>query len=373
MKNQALKNNLRKPRNTNLELFRIISMLFIIAHHYVVNSGMMNVMNQTPFAPNSLFFYFFGAWGKTGINCFVMITGYFMCKSHITFKKFLKLLPEYEFYKIVIYIILAFTGVEVFSLGRLFWAFVPVKTISDGFVPAFIVFYLFIPFLNVLINGISEKMHIRLLILCLFLYTFLSTMIDFDVTMNYVSWFIVIYFIASYVRLYPRKIYDNNIFWFITSVTCILFSTLSILGCLKFGVNPPYYFISDSNKLFAVVTSFCLFMFFNSLNIRYNRFVNLIASTTLGILCIHAHSDAMRKWLWVDVLHNVEVFNSSKCYIHFLISVVSVFLICTIIDLFRIFALEKPLFKVFDSFFPKINSKLIISEENVLNKFKIKS
>ncbi len=78
-------------RNTNLELFRIISMLFIVAHHYVVNSGMMAEMSANPFAANSLFFYLFGAWGKTAINCFVMITGYFMCKSHITVKKFFKL------------------------------------------------------------------------------------------------------------------------------------------------------------------------------------------------------------------------------------------------------------------------------------------
>ena len=64
-----------KPRNSNLELFRIISMLFIVAHHYVVNSGMMDVMSESPFSSNSLFFYIIGAWGKTGINCFVMISG----------------------------------------------------------------------------------------------------------------------------------------------------------------------------------------------------------------------------------------------------------------------------------------------------------
>ena len=62
-------------RNSNLELFRIILMLLIVAHHYVVNSGMMSEMAKDPFAANSLFFYLFGAWGKTAINGFVMITG----------------------------------------------------------------------------------------------------------------------------------------------------------------------------------------------------------------------------------------------------------------------------------------------------------
>ena len=86
-------------RSTNLELFRIISMLLIVAHHYVVNSGMMESMWEHPGSFRSLFFFLFGAWGKIGINCFVMITGYFMCKSQITLKKFLKLILQIEFYK----------------------------------------------------------------------------------------------------------------------------------------------------------------------------------------------------------------------------------------------------------------------------------
>ena len=91
-----------KIRNSSLELFRIIAMILIIAHHYVVNSGIQAHMALAPSSPQSLFLYIFGAWGKTGINCFVLITGYFMCKSHISVKKFIKLLGEIMFYRIVI-------------------------------------------------------------------------------------------------------------------------------------------------------------------------------------------------------------------------------------------------------------------------------
>ena len=31
-------------RNSNIELFRIITMLVIIAHHYVVNSGIADIL-----------------------------------------------------------------------------------------------------------------------------------------------------------------------------------------------------------------------------------------------------------------------------------------------------------------------------------------
>lgn len=37
----------RKVRDSNLELYRIIVMLLIVAHHYVVNSGLLDVMPQS--------------------------------------------------------------------------------------------------------------------------------------------------------------------------------------------------------------------------------------------------------------------------------------------------------------------------------------
>ena len=94
-----------KLRNSNLELYRIIAMLLIVAHHYVVNSGLTSLdgpISYNPTSAKSLFLLLFGAWGKTGINCFVLITGYFMCKSQITFKKFAKLILQVMFYNILI-------------------------------------------------------------------------------------------------------------------------------------------------------------------------------------------------------------------------------------------------------------------------------
>ena len=97
----GVQNRLQKHRDSNLELFRIITMLLIVAHHYVVNSGLTaedGPILSSPTSTHSLFLVLFGAWGKIGINCFVMITGYFMCKSKITAKKFVKLIGEWFFY-----------------------------------------------------------------------------------------------------------------------------------------------------------------------------------------------------------------------------------------------------------------------------------
>ena len=102
-----------KPQSSNLELFRIITMLFIVAHHYVVNSGLTAAdgpIFADPMSWRPMFLLIFGAFGKTRINCFVLITGYFMCKSEITAKKFCKQLFEVEFYKVLFWLIIFITG-----------------------------------------------------------------------------------------------------------------------------------------------------------------------------------------------------------------------------------------------------------------------
>ena len=105
-----------QDRDSNIELFRVIAMLCIVAHHYVVNSGLLELISKTAsLTPNSFFLLFFGWGGKTGINCFLVITGWFMCTSRITLKKFLKLFLEVEFYKFITYFIFYFSGYANYS------------------------------------------------------------------------------------------------------------------------------------------------------------------------------------------------------------------------------------------------------------------
>lgn len=150
---------LKKERNSNLELYRIITMMLIVAHHYVVNSGLIQVMPNSETTNNSIFLYIFGMWGKTGINCFMLITGYFMCKSNITIRKFLKLLLEVEFYKIIIYFIFIISGYEAFTLKGCIKSLLPITSVASGFTSCFLLFYLCIPFLNILIQNLTKEMH----------------------------------------------------------------------------------------------------------------------------------------------------------------------------------------------------------------------
>ncbi len=225
-------------------------MLLIIAHHYVVNSGLPTVMQPEPLSAPSLFLSLFGAWGKTGINCFVLITGYFMCKSSITLSKFLKLLLVILFYKFVLYFTFACGGYVEPSVTQFARYMMPVASLRDNFVGCYIVFFLFIPFLNILVLHMSSRQHAWLIALCLGAYTVFAALRP--VSMNYVTWFCILYFVASYIRLHGFLPRLRTWHWGLVTFALFLLACASIVLMLYTG-RYSYRLVSDCNAPFALL------------------------------------------------------------------------------------------------------------------------
>lgn len=360
---KAGKANARGGRNSNLELLRILAMLAIIAHHYVVNSDIENLALEA-FNANSMLTLIFCGGGKTAINCFVLITGYFMCKSNITAKKFVKLVAEIMFYEIVIYVIFVATGYEAFSFSGLLNAIIPVSTeeVASNFTTCFLYFYLLIPFLSKLVNALNEKEHLILICILLFVFTVLPS-VGIQVSSNYVIWFSILFIIASFVRLHPRAIFENTKLWAMATVVSLLLSWASVAVILYCRTNfgrmiDIYYFVSDSNKILAVATGVSVFMFFKNVKIPNSKFINTVATSTFGVLLIHANSDTMRLFLWGDLLKNADFFGTQWQWPHMILSVLGVFAVCTAIDYVRIKLLEKPFLRLYDKAENKIRDKI---------------
>jgi hypothetical protein len=368
---------IKKQRESGLELFRVIVMLLIIAHHYVVNSGLLEMIRQDLMAPRSLFLLCFGAWGKTGINCFVLISGYFMCKSNISIKKFAKLLLQVLFYKVVIYGVFVLTGYEGLSLRGIVTALSPITSLAQGFVGCYLVFFLCIPFLNTLIRHCSQMQHLLLVILMLTVYTVLGSVPGFTVSMNYVTWFVILYLCASYIRCYPHKIFENTRAWGAATLVCLALGTVSVLAMSWLGtkVGKPalsFFFLSDSNRILAVATGISSFLFFKNLKLGHIRWINHLGGCTFGVLLIHANSETMRNWLWKDLLGNIEAFNSPWLIVHAVGSVLGIFVVCAALETLRQCILEKPFFQLWDAHYPKIAVWFEKKTEKLLERIQVK-
>lgn len=162
------------------------------------------------------------------------------------------------------------------------------------------------------------------------------------VAMNYVTWFMVIYIISAYIRIYPKKWMNNNLICGVMLLVSVGLSAASVVVCAKTG-HSAHAFVTDSNTFLAVAVGVFAFLFFKNLRIPYSRVINTIAASTFGVFCIHAHSETMRQWLWKDTLDNVGHYGDKLMPLYAVGCVLGIFAVCVIIDILRINLIEKPL------------------------------
>lgn len=341
-------------RSSNIELFRIVAMIAIVVHHYVLHSGLLtNYVDANPLANRSVFLSVLGMWGKTGINCFVLITGYYMCKSHITVRKFVKMICQIEFYNILITFIFVGYGYD-YHFTEVVKDILPIKDVSDKFVSCFLLFWLTIPFLNASISQMSRLQHKWITILLLTIYIVLPYIPGFRVWYNYVIWFSVLYLVSSYVRLYGLFLNRSLWFWTFASIFSIILAISSVVFLNYMNAKGSwscwrYWLVSDSNAPLAFLVALCLFMMFKNMQLPHSKFINLIGGSTFGIYLIHDNSDAMRKWLWNDFLHISNTCSNDIVYLCAIVVPIGVFISCSIIEIIRKKLVETPMMMLYDN------------------------
>lgn len=295
-----------------------------------------------------------------------------MCTKQITLRKFLKLLLWILTYSILITICFSIFGYKPSGTLTMWISTVPLLNVDYDFTTGYLLLYLCIPFLNIFIKNITKKQYVWLIVLLLFIYTLHSSIPSNNVlvSFNYFSWFIVIYLIASYIRLYPIK-YDNDTkFWLWASVVSWCLSILSILLInyyqvlyreADFLLSMDYFFISDSNSILALTNGITSFMLFKNLKITNSRIINTVAASSFGVLLIHANSDTMRSWLWKDTVDCVGHYGTQYYWLYSIAVVIIIYIVCTIIDIIRIHTIETPLLNASERFCRKFSQLLRIT------------
>lgn len=332
-------------------------MLVIIAHHYIVNSGVIQCIVSPP--PHSLqinrfnvyFALVFGWGGKTAINVFVLITGYFMCRQQFKWRKVVFLALEIVLYRWIIYGSFLVSGYESFSLKEFAKTILVIPyDFGLGFSSSFVGLYILVPFINKLLSVLDKKELEKLICVLLVFFTGFSTFL-FNTSFEYIGWYVTVYLIGSYLRLYEMNWMSSRR---ITGLLCgcsLAFSWFSVI-CIRFVAEkinrnlPYYYFVADSNKVLAIATAISLFLFFKNINIGSNKLINKLAASTFGVLMIHASSDTMRRWLWQDVCKNTVVFSKDVFIFHAVCCTFVVYIACVSIDIVRKFFTDR-IFRIF--------------------------
>ncbi|MBQ6524448.1 MAG: hypothetical protein IJI12_07290 [Atopobiaceae bacterium] len=353
-----------RQRSSNFELMRIVLMLLIVGHHLLSNTSLHDLISLQDGTLSTKLILLFSMWGKTAINPFVMVSGYFMCTSRLTARRVAKLYAQIKFYRLGIFAVLAALGYQAVTREELFNAtFNIARFAGNGFVASFMVFYLFIPFYNLLIGALDERKHRMLVALLLFWQTGTPLLFGNTTLFNEVIWYATLYFVGAYIRLYPSAHTDDARLSTVALVVSVALSMASVLFFQARGAatGQPWYYayrlVSDSNQILALLTGVAAFLFFKNLRVPQSKLINTVASATFGVLLIHASSPAMNTFLWERLLNVSSLAGMAPIplLVRMVAYTVVVFAVCAAIDLVRIRLLEKPFMSLVDRFIPKGN------------------
>ena len=116
--NYADLQNKTVKRDTGLDLRRIISMIMVVCIHTVGWGGLV----EGALVPETANWYLGNAMhtlSLQAVNCFVLISGYFLCTAKFRLSKLASTWMQAAFYSVGIYLVLVHIGGTQFSLKEL--------------------------------------------------------------------------------------------------------------------------------------------------------------------------------------------------------------------------------------------------------------
>ncbi len=330
----------RSTRNTNIELLRVISMIMIVTLHYMNQGGILDTLTFGD--SNYAITWLVESFCYVSVNCYILISGYFLCESTFRLRKVIDIVLEVVFYSVGIYLLFCAIGVESFSVVSLITGYLfPIIHGEYWFATVYVVLYLFSPFLNKWLAALDKKEHQKLILLMCLVFSVIPSVFFFagenlGVAGGYsLIWFVFIYIVAAYIRKYGLKI--KNIY-LITTFVLSGFVTFAAKFCQEAILGTELWDLYRYSSITVLLASVSLFMLFIQMKPKNHRIWAFFGSTTFGVFLIHTQYIMRDKILWKEIIRPLDYCysNTGTFLLHMVISVLLIYLSCSMIDYLRI-------------------------------------
>ncbi len=361
-----------KERQSNYELLRIISMFLIVMAHCSTYFGLTEKYSAT-LGINKIILDFFHVGGNLGVASFILISGYFMVDQTTNLKRILKLWGQVFFYTVSIWaiwvIVKAIQGglnYKIIAKQGLF-AFFPVLTRHYWYVTAFVIVMLLSPFLNKIIQSLSQRAYSRLLAILIIIFVVIIGGIPkllTDMVGGRLVAMIVVYFIAGYIKRFRTEKKNNAgkhlLVAFLSFI--VLFAGTYLITYVGVKTNNAFllkniYFYRPFISPIVIIGSVSLFLGFTELNIKHSKFINVVASCTFGVFLLHSNNIIAP--LISKLFPIYKETNSGLIFVYTLGAICVIYIVCTLIDLLRQLTVEKLWFSFLNKHLDSIQAKVM--------------
>lgn len=366
IKDCSASNNSRK---SGIELLRIISMILIVLSHACAHGGfdfssISSVFNRV--------FLQWGVLGNLGVDIFVLISGYCYYGKKVRVKSFCKLFTQVWFYSTSLAMISYLVFNYSFSFKNLLKVIFPTIFEQYWFFTAYVILMFFIPYLNIMIKNADRLVLKKFILIFLVLWIIIPTFSTMGMYGEGVPQFIFFYLVGAYFRKYPDTVFKSikiRVSVTAVSLTFLFFITLAFELAGEFIpslINKSLVFYGrDSLMIFGTAVG----MFTCAIYGReyVNLFVNNISMCTFGVYLIHANP-FFRGYLWGKLLDNSAYGNSPFLIVRILVSVIIVYICCSIIEFVRIKTIGPIMTVILERFCNSVVKKIRLNYINFLNK-----
>ena len=342
----------KKKRDANIELLRIVAMLMIITLHFNNQSKALLVLGE-PASNVQIFATVLEAIAITGVNVYVLISGYYLSSSKVKLSKVLLLILQVYFYTLLISCAMMFVGAYSVKpedkLDRALRYLFPISSEHYWFVTAYVIMYVLAPVMNAAVNTLKRKQLKTVIIGLLTWFCFIKSIVPVKFgtdRMGYdFGWFICLYLIAAYIRKYNVVLFidakKSALVYLVSVVVIAAFSLVFYMINLATG-NFNYYaqVPCHYNFFFALTGALGLFSVFRFMRLKENllaEVIRIIAPYTLGVYLLHMHFEIADRWVeWIEqIIGETPLDNVLMFFIHLVVSVLIVFFAGIFVDWIR--------------------------------------
>ena len=285
--------SLKKERQVNLELLRMLSMYMVVVMHLFATGT--ERLAEADFGGISYFaVWYVNTLCHVATICFILISAYFLVMLPFRLSRLLRLWLMVLFYTVSgLLLSFVFSRLSV-SRGDLLYAFFPVTSSAYWFITQYFLLVSISPLLNRLIRSLTKEEHRRTILLLMILFSVIPTF--FFWSEDYFSdgydlpWLVTVYFVGAYIRLHGLTISRPGLKYFAAA----LFLTVSrvVLGAAAIRLTGSFHGagLLYHGGLFHMFMAVCLFSVFQRFEIKNKlctKYINYIASCAVGVYLLH--------------------------------------------------------------------------------------
>ena len=357
-----------KKRDMNFELLRIVAMILIICAHYMGPGGVYGHVGK--FNSNYYITELIRAFTSISVNVYVMITGYYMVTSNMKIKKLINICLVVWFYS-VLSLLIPITLKENINYKEIIpIMFMPISSGLYWFPTIYIALYALSPFINKLVQNLTKKQYITLIaILTVFIIgqRLLFSANEFIIPRVHgesgksLIWFVYLYIIAGYIRLHYKGKVNKAICLGTTLIIPFIIVAIRTISLKNTGNEMNK--LLESAFILNFISTITIFLFFKEVKIKNetcNKIIGKISPLMFGVYIIHENHFVLRN-IYSKVLYVQEYYTNIYLPLHMTISVVWIFITCSLIEKVRMeaFAIigETKVFKKIGAKLDQINEK----------------